>query len=184
MKVLLLEDVEKLGSAGDIKEVSGGYGRNYLIPKKLAVFATPSLIKQAEEQLAKRRKLEDRQRDELRDFADRINGTTLRFEVRVGEQDRLYGSVTSADIAERLAQTIGEEVDRRKVELSEPIKRTGLYSIAIRLMAGLEPRVNVVVEGENSEGVVEAVETPDPLLTEAGEPALDATDEADSPPVA
>ncbi len=148
MKVLLVQDVEKLGSAGDIKEVSGGYGRNYLIPQKLAVFATPGLIKQAEEKLAKQRKVETKQRETLRGLSERINGVSLRFEAKVGEQDRLYGSVTSGDIAERLSQAIGEEVDRRKIELGEPIKRVGLYSIAVRLMSGVEPRINVIVEPE------------------------------------
>ncbi len=148
MKVLLVQDVEKLGSAGDIKEVSGGYGRNYLIPQKLAVFATPGLIKQAEEKLAKQRKVEAKQRETLRGLSERINGVSLRFEAKVGEQDRLYGSVTSGDIAERLSQAIGEEVDRRKIELGEPIKRVGLYSIAVRLMSGVEPRINVIVEPE------------------------------------
>ena len=156
MKVLLIQDVEKLGSAGDIKEVSGGYGRNYLIPQKLAVYATPGLIKQAEEKLAKQRKLEAQQRESLRGLAEKINGQSVRFQVKIGEQERLYGSVTSGDIAERLSQTIGEEVDRRKIELGEPIKRTGLYSIAVRLMAGLEPRINVIVEAEGSEAAVAA----------------------------
>lgn len=151
MKVLLIEDVEKLGFAGDIKEVSGGYGRNYLIPKKLAVYATPGLIKQAEERLNKRRKAEAKQREELRGFADRIDGVTLTFEVKSSDQERLYGSITTADIAERLAQTIGEEVDRRKILLDEPIKRVGAYSIAVRLVAGLEPRVNVIVKAEGQE---------------------------------
>jgi len=156
VKVLLLQDVEKLGTAGDIKEVSGGYGRNFLIPQKLAVYATPGLIKQAEEKLQKQRKVEAQQRESLRGLSERINGVSLRFEAKVGEQDRLYGSVTSGDIAERLSQTIGEEVDRRKIELGEPIKRTGLYSVAVRLMAGLEPRINVIVEAEGSEAAVAA----------------------------
>ncbi|HEY1016145.1 MAG TPA: 50S ribosomal protein L9 [Herpetosiphonaceae bacterium] len=152
MKVLLIQDVEKLGSAGEIKEVSGGYGRNFLLPKGLAVYATPGLIKQAEEKLAKQRKLEASQRESLRGLADKINGQSVRFQVKIGEQDRLYGSVTSSDIAERLGQAIGEEVDRRKIELGEPIKRAGLYSIAVRLMSGLEPRINVIVEGEGDTG--------------------------------
>ena len=155
MKVLLIQDVEHLGTAGDIKEVSGGYGRNYLLPKKLAVFATPGLIKQAEERLAKQRKLEAKQREELRGLADSINGVTLKFVTKVGEQDRLYGSVTSSDIAEKLQAAIGQEVDRRKIHLDEPIKRTGVYSIGVRLLAGLEPHINVVVEGENGEGSVQ-----------------------------
>jgi len=178
VKVLLVEDVEKLGSAGEIKEVSGGYGRNYLIPKGFAVFATPGLIKQSEERLAKRRKEESKQREQLRGLADRINGVTLRFEVKVGEQDRLYGSVTNADIAERLAQAIGEEVDRRKIEVGEPIKRVGVYSIPVRLVAGLEPRINVVVEAEGGAVAAPAVESPatEEEVVEVGEDVAEAAE--------
>ncbi|MBP8253134.1 MAG: 50S ribosomal protein L9 [Herpetosiphon sp.] len=169
MKVMLLHDVEKLGTAGEVKEVSGGYGRNYLLPKKLAVFATPGLIKQAEEKLAKQRKLEAKQRESLRGLSEKINGQTLKFLVKVGEQDRLYGSVTSGDIAEKLAGMIGEDVDRRKIQLDEPIKRTGLYSVAIRLMSGVEPRINVVVEDEDADAqaaapVAEAVQEEAPAV--------------------
>jgi large subunit ribosomal protein L9 len=148
MKVLLVQDVEKLGSAGDVKDVSGGYGRNYLIPKGFAVLATRGQIKQAEERLAAKQKREQAGRRDAEALAARINGQTLRFTARVGELDRLYGSITSADIAEKLAEAIGTEVDRRRIDLDEPIKRIGVYPIKVRLMAGLEPLVNVVVEGE------------------------------------
>lgn len=178
MKILLLQDVEKLGSAGDIKEVSGGYGRNFLIPQKLAVYATPGLIKQSEEKLSKLRKTEAKQRETMRGLAERINGVSLRFEAKVGEQDRLYGSVTSGDIAERLSQTIGEEIDRRKIELGDPIKRVGLYSIGVRLMAGLEPRINVIVEAEG--GDVAAAHVPAELADlelDSSDDTLDPTDD-------
>lgn len=148
MKVLLVQDVEKLGSAGDVKDVSGGYGRNYLIPKGFAVLATRGQIKQAEERLAAKQKREQASRRDAEALAARINGQTLRFTARVGELDRLYGSITSADIAEKLSEAIATEVDRRRIDLDEPIKRIGVYPIKVRLMAGLEPLVNVVVEGE------------------------------------
>lgn len=148
MKVILLQDVEHLGKAGDIKSVSGGFGRNYLIPKGYAVLATPGQIKQAEERLAAQRRRAEAARRDAEAVAARINGRTIAFTVKVGEQDRLYGSVTSSDIAAQIAAQLGVEVDRRKIELEEPIKRTGTYSVTVRLMSGVEPVVNVVVAGE------------------------------------
>jgi large subunit ribosomal protein L9 len=159
MKVLLIQDVDKLGSAGDVKEVSGGYGRNYLMPKGLAVLATRGQVKQAEERLAQQRKRTDAARKDAEALAARISGQTLRFTARVGELDRLYGSITSADIAEKILSQTGVEIDRRKIDLDESIKRIGIYPIKIRLMTGLEPLVNVVVEGQ--EGDIELPADPD-----------------------
>jgi large subunit ribosomal protein L9 len=148
MKVLLTQDVEKLGKAGEVKEVSGGYGRNFLLPKGFAVLATRGQVKQAEERIAANQKRVQAARKDAEALAARISGQTLRFVARVGELDRLYGSVTSSDIAEKLQQQTGVEVDRRRIDLDEPIKRIGIYPIKVQLMAGLEPVLNVVVEGE------------------------------------
>jgi large subunit ribosomal protein L9 len=151
MKVLLTQDVEKLGHAGDVKEVSGGYGRNYLLPKGFAVLATKGQVKQAEERHAAQEKRLQAARKDAEALAARITGQTLRFTARVGELDRLYGSITSADIAEKLKAQTGVEVDRRRIDLDEPIKRIGIYPIKIQLVAGLEPLVNVVVEGQEGD---------------------------------
>jgi large subunit ribosomal protein L9 len=159
MKVLLTQSVDKLGSAGEVKEVSGGYGRNYLIPKGFAVLATRGQIKQAEERTAAVHKREQAARRDAEALAARIGGQTLRFTAKVGELDRLYGSITSGDIAEKLAAQTGLEIDRRKIDLDEPLKRIGIYPIKVRLMAGLEPLVNVVVEGE--EGAIQLPPDPD-----------------------
>jgi large subunit ribosomal protein L9 len=159
MKVLLVQNVDKLGSSGEVKEVSGGYGRNYLIPKGFAVLATRGQIKQAEERTAAVYKREQAARKDAEALAGRISGQTLRFTAKVGELDRLYGSITSGDIAEKLAAQTGLEIDRRKIDLDEPLKRIGIYPIKVRLMAGLEPLVNVVVEGE--EGAIQLPPDPD-----------------------
>jgi len=159
MKVLLAQDVEKLGRAGEVKEVSGGYGRNYLLPKGLAVLATKGQVKQAEERLAAQQKRLQAARKDAEAVAARIAGQTLRFTARVGELDRLYGSITSADIAEKLKAQTGVEIDRRKIDLDEPIKRIGIYPIKVDLAAGLEPLINVVVEGQ--EGDIELPTDPD-----------------------
>ncbi len=159
MKVLLAQDVEKLGKAGEVKEVSGGYGRNFLLPKGLAMLATKGQVKQAEERLAAQQKRLQAARKDAEALAARIGGQTLRFTARVGELDRLYGSITSGDIAEKLKAQTGVEVDRRKIDLDEPIKRIGIYPIKVQLVAGLEPMINVVVEGQ--EGDIELPADPD-----------------------
>jgi len=159
MKVLLTQDVEKLGKTGEVKEVSGGYGRNFLLPKGFAVLATRGQVKQAEERIAANQKRVQAARKDAEALAARISGQTLRFVARVGELDRLYGSVTSSDIAEKLQQQTGVEVDRRRIDLDEPIKRIGIYPIKVQLMAGLEPVLNVVVEGEA--GSIELPADPD-----------------------
>jgi large subunit ribosomal protein L9 len=153
MKVLLVQDVANLGSAGEVKEVAGGYGRNYLIPKGFAVLATRGQVKQAEERMAAQHKRNEAARRDTEALAARINGQTLRFTARVGELDRLYGSVTNADVAEKLQQTLGIEVDRRRIDLDEPIRRIGIYPVKIRLAQGIEPMINVIVEGE--EGAIQ-----------------------------
>jgi large subunit ribosomal protein L9 len=145
MKVLLTKDVEHLGVAGDIKEVSGGYGRNYLLPQGMAVIATRGAIKQAEERLSAQRKREAVLRQEAQVLAQRMAGVTLTFVERVGENDRLFGSVTASDIAEKLQAAIGVDIDRRRIELDEPIKRIGDFVVHYRVMAGVIAEVKVVV---------------------------------------
>ncbi len=152
MKVVLIQDVPNLGKAGEIKEVADGYGRNYLLPKGYASLATKGLIKQAQERAEAQRKRDVKHRNEAEQLAQRLNGQTIRFRVRVGELDRLYGSITNVDLAEKLQQQLGVEVDRRKIDLGDPIKRAGVYSVPVRLATGVEARLNVVVEGENGEG--------------------------------
>lgn len=148
MNVLLVQDVEKLGNAGDIKEVAGGFGRNYLIPKGYAVLATRGQIRQAEERLQAKKRRDLVARRDAEALAERLAGLTLRFTAHVGELDRLYGSVTNADIAAKIQEQTDIELDRRKIDLPDPIKRIGVYAVKIRLMAELEPVVNVVVEAE------------------------------------
>ncbi|MFZ9857573.1 MAG: 50S ribosomal protein L9 [Roseiflexaceae bacterium] len=145
MKVLLTKDVEHLGVAGDIKEVSGGYGRNYLLPQGMAVIATRGAIKQAEERLSAQRKREAVLRQEAEVLAQRMAGVTLTFVERVGENDRLFGSVTASDIADKLQAAVGVDIDRRRIELDEPIKRIGDFVVHYRVMTGVVAEVKVVV---------------------------------------
>ncbi len=150
MKVLLTHDVEHLGKAGELKDVSGGFGRNYLIPKGFAVMATKGQVRQAEERMSAQRRRTEAGRKDAQALAARINGVSLHFAVKVGEQDRLYGSVTNVDIAEKLKAQVGIDIDRRKIDLDDPIKRTGIYAVKVRLLSDLEPVLNVIVESEGA----------------------------------
>ncbi|MDA8186904.1 MAG: 50S ribosomal protein L9 [Dehalococcoidales bacterium] len=148
MKVLLLKDVKGLGKAGDIKEVADGYGRNYLMPKGLIALATPAEIKKAAELKEAAKKRGEKIAKEARTLADRVAATELTLKAKVGEQHRLYGSITGADIAEALSRELGQPIDKRKVELEEPIKHLGTFKVKVHLATGVEPEVTVNVEPE------------------------------------
>ncbi len=151
MEVLLLQDVPNLGRAGEIKTVSNGYARNYLIPQGLAKVATPGVKKQAEQIRRAAEKRRQRERQDAEALAQRIGELLLRFEAKVGETGRLYGSVTAGDIAERLSEELGVEIDRRSLDLGQPIRQLGTYEVPVRLMADLTATVRVEVVGEHGE---------------------------------
>jgi large subunit ribosomal protein L9 len=150
MKVLLTEDIPSLGLAGDILTVARGYARNYLIPRREAILATKGALTQAEEirQASMRKRAQERSNAD--DQAEVLGGQQLLFAVRAGDNNRLYGSITSSDIAESLTKKVTFEVDRRRIMLNAPIRELGLYDLKIRLMAEVEATfaVAVVREGE------------------------------------
>jgi large subunit ribosomal protein L9 len=147
MKVVLRQDVENLGERGSVKNVADGYARNYLIPKGLAVVATPGELKVvATNEAVKQRKIA-RQEEELQGLADRINGTKLEFEARAGSTGRLFGSITNGDIADKLSSAVGTEIDRRKIVIDEPIRNIGEHPVTVNLVGKLRPQVTVIVHG-------------------------------------
>lgn len=145
MKLILKEDVKNLGVMGTVVDVKNGYGRNYLIPQNLAVEANPRNIKQFEHQkkiiLVKARKV----KSEAEDFAGRLSALKLSIGVRAGDEDKLFGSVTTMDIAKAISDQ-GIEIDRRKIILEEPIKRLGTYEIPIKVHQDVTVSVNVEVK--------------------------------------
>jgi len=151
MKVLLTEDIPSLGLAGEVHSVARGYARNYLIPRREAIVATKGALKQAEEirQMAIRRRAQELSNAEAQ--AQILSGQQLLFEVRAGDNDRLYGSITTSDIAEQLTEAVEFEVDRRRIMLGASIRDLGLYDVTIRLMPEVEASfaVAVVREGES-----------------------------------
>jgi large subunit ribosomal protein L9 len=170
MKIILTKDVPKLGIAGTVQDVAPGYARNYLIPQGMAAVATRGTIKQVEERQAAEAKRIAKQEDELRGLAERISGMRLELHARVGEQGRLFGSITSADIAEQLTAQLGEEIDRRKIDLEEPIRTVGDHEVVVRLVGRLTPKIIVAVS--DPDAPVAAAEA-----TEAAADADDASDD-------
>jgi large subunit ribosomal protein L9 len=146
MKVLLVQDVDNLGLAGDVKEVANGYGRNYLIPNGLAVLAKAGALKEADVHRRKAAERRERIAAEMTAMAEVISQVELTFKAKAGEKGRLYGSVTAAEITEKLAESIGHEVDRRKIVLEGPIKELGTHRVSIRLGPDIMTTFGVVVE--------------------------------------
>ncbi len=145
MKVILTKDVETLGKSGDMKSVADGYATNFLIPRKLAVPAAGGAYRAWQHDIASREEKRTRERGEAEVAATRIASTTLTLGVKVGEGGKLYGSITSKEIAEALGRR-GITVDRHKIELDEPLKTLGTYKVAIKVFSGMTPEVTVVVE--------------------------------------
>jgi len=148
MKVVLRQDVPKLGDAGSVQEVKPGYGRNYLIPQGLAVLATSGEVKTAEHNAAVRQRKIAKQEAQLQSLADKIAGQRLEFTVRAGEGGRLYGSITATEVAEELAKLVGEEIDRRRVVLEDPIRQLGEHTVVVHLVGRLRPAITVMVVGD------------------------------------
>jgi large subunit ribosomal protein L9 len=149
VKVILRQDMEKLGTEGDIITVKPGFARNYLLPRGFAYEATAGNVKRIEEE---RRRAEARsKRDylEAKRRAAQLEGVSLTFQARAGEESKLFGSITSADIAERLAsQGLDFEIDRRQLDLDEPIKALGVFSVPVRLHAEVRPEIKIWVVKE------------------------------------
>ncbi|HLU34664.1 MAG TPA: 50S ribosomal protein L9 [Thermomicrobiales bacterium] len=158
MKVVLRQDVPKLGEAGTVQNVSGGYARNYLIPQGLAVYASEGELKMAaHNQAVKERKIA-RQEEQLRSLAEKIEGQKLTFEARAGEGGRLFGSITAAEVAEQLSSKVGEQIDRRRVQLEDPIRTVGEHNVTVHLVGRLRPSITVTVNAEAGSETEEAAE--------------------------
>jgi large subunit ribosomal protein L9 len=174
VKVLFLRDVKGTAQAGEVKEVAEGFARNYLLPKKLAVAATEGTLKSVtiQKQIAAARRA--RAQEKASTLAERLAQLTLHFKVKVGEQYRLYGSITSADIAEAVEQQLGEPIDKHNIILEEPIRHLGEHKVPIKLGTGLEPAVTVLVEKEEAKKIAEEksrVEEAQPGKAKSGDAA-------------
>jgi large subunit ribosomal protein L9 len=147
MRVILLEDVERLGKRGTVHNVADGYGRNFLFPRKLAVPASDANLKQIEMQSKKMQAVEEKAEKDAGTVKSEMESLSLTIPMKAGEGDVLFGSVTSADIAEQLEKQ-GYTIDKRKIELEEPIKRLGDYQVPVKLHKSITANVKLSVVRE------------------------------------
>ena len=155
VKVVFIEDVPKVARVGQAKNVADGFARNYLIPQKLAVVEGSQAAKAAEKEMRRKVKQRETEANELSTIAEKIEGLEITIEAKVGDKEKLYGSVTAADIAEHLTEAAGHEIDRKKVELAEPIRQVGSYDVSVRFMWDLAVTVKVIVKSDAPEVVEE-----------------------------
>lgn len=148
MKVFLKEDVKSLGRMGEVVNVAEGYARNYLIPKKMAVEANTKNVKEFEHQKRMIREKAEKLRDASKTVADKLSALTLTIKAKAGEEEKLFGSVTTMDIAEAL-QSSGYDIDKKKVHLDEPIKRLGTYTAEVKVHPEVTAKVTVQVMPED-----------------------------------
>jgi large subunit ribosomal protein L9 len=144
MEVILKQAVEKLGQPGDVVKVSAGFARNYLLPRGIAYEATPGNLKRIAQEKARLDAAENTRRSAAQELAGKIEAVSLTFSARVGEEGKLFGSVTATDIAEQLAAQ-GFEIEKRQIDLHEPIKALGVYRVPVRLHADVKPELKVWV---------------------------------------
>ncbi len=179
MKVLLKQDVDTLGFAGEIFEVSAGYGRNFLIPQGLALPATESTLKQSRVWIAQATARREQIRKEYAAMVERLDNTNLTFTRKAGETGKLYGSVTTTEIADTLEEQVGIEVDRRKID-GKPLRQLGVHNVSIRFdgefVANI--KVNIVPEEDDEDTPVAEVVT-EADAVKADEPAVAEADEYD-----
>jgi len=152
MKVVLLEDLPGKGKAGEIKEVNKGYARNFLLPRGLALIATPTVIKEVESRLENEKLEEGIDHNKLVELAQQIEGREIRLKARMGTEERLFGSITAADVAEELSRVIGSVIDKKKIDIVKSLRKTGSYEVAIKLANDLNPQIIVIIEEEKEEG--------------------------------
>lgn len=150
VKVVFLENVPSVANAGEVKEVKAGYGRNFLIPRRLAVPATASVLRQVEHQHQAADKKAAKVDSEAGQLAQQLDGLTVDMIMKAGAQGRLYGSVTTAHVAEELEKITRRSVDRRKVHLGEPIRRLGRYPVTVRLSSEHSATVTIQVRTEGA----------------------------------
>jgi large subunit ribosomal protein L9 len=182
MKVILRQDVEKIGLRGEVVEVARGFARNFLLPRQLAEPATPSRVAELEKVNAHRALHEAQSFEQAQEISQRLGQTELRFDVKAGDTGVLFGSVTATDVADTLWEKHKIRVDRKKIELADPIKRIGRYEIPIELFADVVVPVRTLVIPEGGELPPEVEE--EPIAPEEAEPVAAVEGEADAEDVA
>jgi large subunit ribosomal protein L9 len=175
VKVVFLEDVPGTAKLGDIKEVKPGFARNYLLPRKLALPATAAMVQTVEKRAAREAKLQEARDNDARKLAEKLEGIAYTLTAKAGPSGKLFGSVGTADIAAKVAETLKSEFERQNVMLAEPIKELGDYPVNIRLTRNVSATVNVSVVGEDGTTAADIK-----ARAEGGAPAATAAPEAEA----
>ncbi len=145
MKIMLTKDVDNVGHAGEIKDVADGYGRNFLIPRKLAVLAGRGVEAEAKRIQDAAARREAKERDQARELAEEIDNKTVVVRLKVGAEDKVFGAITNEDISTAIKQQHQVEVDRRRVELKEPLKQLGEHQVTLRLHRDIDAHINLII---------------------------------------
>jgi large subunit ribosomal protein L9 len=145
VKIMLTKDVDNVGHAGEIKDVADGYGRNFLIPRKLAVLAGRGVEAEAKRIQDAAARREAKERDQARELAEEIDNKTVVVRLKVGAEDKVFGAITNEDISTAIKQQHQVEVDRRRVELKEPLKQLGEHQVTLRLHRDIDAHINLII---------------------------------------
>ncbi len=148
MKVILKQDVKKLGQKGEVKEVSDGYARNFLLPRGLAIEATDGKVKQLQERQERREKKREKEEQKALKTKAKIDGKTIEVKARAGEDGRIFGTVTSMEIADILQEDFRVSIDKKRIEIQEPIRTLGEYSVRIKVFPSIQATLKVLVKPE------------------------------------
>ncbi|MDD2585080.1 MAG: 50S ribosomal protein L9 [Syntrophomonadaceae bacterium] len=148
MKVILQQDVKKLGKEGEVKEVQEGYARNFLLPKGLAIQANQANLKENQERTTKAEKKKEKQKKSAETLKGKVDGKTVTIKAKTGGGDKLFGAVTAKEIAEVLKKQLGVDVDKKKIEIGEPIKHLGKYPVKLKIYPSVQAEVTVIVAAE------------------------------------
>jgi large subunit ribosomal protein L9 len=170
VKVILLHEVPGLGKPGDVKDVANGYARNYLLPRQLVTAATAGEMARLRERVAAAQRRVQKQQATNEALAERLAAVALTFAVRAGQGQRLYGSVTSQNIADALHEQENLSIDRRVIQLHDPLRQLGDFEVGIRIAPGVEPKIKVKIVSAETLGTPAEAETPSLEVNETTEP--------------
>lgn len=148
MKVILNQTVKNLGKEGDVKEVADGYARNYLIPQGLAREATNTILKETQEKQVREQKQKDKEKARAQQTKEQLDGKTIEIKAKTGGGDKLFGAVTAREISDVLKQTLQVDVDKKKIDLADPIKHLGQYRVKLKIYPSIQAELNIIVVAE------------------------------------
>lgn len=146
MKIILIKDVKSLGREGEIKEVSDGYARNFLIPKGLATEATTTKLKESQEKEIREQKKKTRETEDAQALKEKLDGQAVAIAVKTGGSDRLFGAVTAKEIADVINQQFGVNIDKKRIEMTDPIKHLGEYQVKLKIYPSIQAQIKVIVK--------------------------------------